>query len=462
MQVRLEAITGPVAESTALDPILSPSQINTFRECQRKWGYEQILKKEKTSNRSAMLGTDCHALLEDYMETGELDQTRTFRQDDKLYLAEIVAPGLVHLPKPGTPGLELEQHFVARSTATGIRYQGLKDLCLPSQALVLDHKTTSDIGKWAKTEGALATDVQAQIYAKQTLDLLRVHDVELRWVYYQTKRPYQSKRVSLRVVQAHADEQFSLIEETSKEMVELRRNVLGPSIDGLPANERMCHAYGGCPFISICSRSSSSRKPFASLFQSQERQENTPMSFRKNAAPEQEPRVTTTIVVDPINPPEGSAALPAEPPAPAEETPKRRGRPSGAKNKKADVVVEPEQRSAEPSLTVNPHVSDKKIGLLLIDAMPIHSGSEDTPCFFERDILPQAEKVVEEQFEVSDYRFLDFGKGGGALLQAVNKVLDDGEATSYPILVVSTTTPQGQVALTALIQNAEFVIRGVR
>jgi len=219
---------------------LSASQVQTFSDCQRKWAWRYVAGVEEPPNASAELGRNVHGVLEQYLNGGEIDFTTE--------IGYIAASGLEHLPKPGTPGLLVEQefHFIGPS---GHSYLGYKDLELPGA--VYDHKTTSNL-RWQKTEDELRKDIQATLYA---VDYFRKHpeesDVELRWVYYQTKNTKKSAITKIRVNQEEAWSRFLDIEKTAEQMALASTQ---EPLD-LPANVNHCSAYGGCPHQGRCNLS---------------------------------------------------------------------------------------------------------------------------------------------------------------------------------------------------------------
>lgn len=253
-------------------PLISASQISTFRECQRKWAWRYIAKIVTPPHPSAALGTEVHdTQLGPYLTEGRpFDYTR-----DSGYIAAAL---LEYLPQPKTPGMVVEKHFILPSPASGGRfaYQGYMDLWLKNglglvctdhddckdnpdlgracafRPAVVDFKTTSDL-KWAKNEKALSTDVQAMLYATASIFESGVPEVDLAWLYTQTKGAKRAKRTLLRVVDDHVVEQFKAIEETALELFETKQTVTDPL--SLPPSPSQCEAYGGCPYRDKCNLS---------------------------------------------------------------------------------------------------------------------------------------------------------------------------------------------------------------
>ncbi len=240
-------------------PLVSASQITGFRECARKWAWKYIAKIEAPPHPSALLGTDVHAQLEGYLGQGKpLDFSK-----DTGYIA---APALEMLPKPMSEGLEVEKHFEMPSHTpnAGFGYQGYIDVWLPTGGMpgvgspsdvypaVVDFKTT---GNWnyAKTAENLKTDVQAQVYAMWAMREMKSTLVDLVWIYMATRGARKARRVHLRVHGQDVAQQFSAINDTAIQMLEIRKTVTDPL--SLPPTPSMCEAYGGCPYRSQCNLS---------------------------------------------------------------------------------------------------------------------------------------------------------------------------------------------------------------
>lgn len=237
-------------------PLTSATQVQLFRDCQRKWAFRYLRKLSTPQHPSAALGTEVDdTQLQPLLRDGRpLDLTR-----DSGYIA---LSGLEYLPSGA--GHEVQKHFVLPSPASGgaFAFQGYIDLWLPDASAmpglapgapcVCDFKTTSDL-KWAKSEKALETDVQGQLYATAALVETKAPYVNLAWVYFQTRGPRRARRVHLRVYPDHALEQFKAIEATALEMWAARQADADPL--SLTPTPEMCWAYGGCPYRDKCNLS---------------------------------------------------------------------------------------------------------------------------------------------------------------------------------------------------------------
>jgi hypothetical protein len=114
---------------------------------------------------------------------------------------------------------------------------------------VLDHKTTS-AWKWAKTEDELTTNMQLIIYARHVLEHHPDQDeAEVTHVYYLTRPPHGSKKVSAVVSRKHVFDEFDKILVTVNEMVDASQN----NLDHLHKNKADCYSYGKqCPHYNEC------------------------------------------------------------------------------------------------------------------------------------------------------------------------------------------------------------------
>ncbi len=249
------------------------------------------------------------------------------------------------LPPPKCEGLEVEQRFEFASPTGEFLYQGYKDFTLrdskwmpglPGGApLVGDHKTTSSL-RWMKTKEDLATDVQAIVYAKESLDRWKTDVIHLAWVYYQTKGARKSDRVFLPMLRSQVEPVFAEIDLVAKALVDTFQRA--PKAESLPPTPSACKKYGGCPYQYICNLS-----PNQNLEATMTEMNNPILAMLKSKATNGAPPATEGTYnprpawldakVDPgpaINPPESTLAPvetrdtePAPPPTPQVEKPKR-------------------------------------------------------------------------------------------------------------------------------------------
>jgi len=217
---------------------LSASQVQLWSDCKRKWMWKYVAGIEEPSNPAADKGKLVHGELEKYLTGGSIDFTTE--------IGYIAASGLEHLPKPGTAGMRVEEefHFVGPS---GHSYLGYKDLQVPG--IIFDHKSTGDL-RYQKTPEQLKKDIQAILYA---VDYFRTHpdekEVELRWVYYQTRNARKSAVTHLRVNQTETWNRFQDIEKIAEAMAEASTKQpldLPPTTSFCYAYNKPCHYQGNC------------------------------------------------------------------------------------------------------------------------------------------------------------------------------------------------------------------------
>lgn len=501
---------------------VSPSAVTTRLECERKWGYRAIAKLYAEPAPSALLGTDGHAQAEAFLGEGTpLDFSRPS--------GAIMQAGQHLWPQPKTPGMTLERKFRFRSTRTGFIYAGLKDveiaphvpqpqLGLEGDApIVIDHKTTSSIEKYAKTEDVLLYDSQATIYGLDSMARYESPVVDLAWIYYQTKGARRAKPVTLRVELQHTLRVFDAVEQVAAEMARAREAFAASSLQAAPiafvkkhlkANPAACGAYGGCPYQHLCNLSPAERmrsalsmsliaslrslvqgepapkveeKPEpASLMGCSDRDvpappdNEIPVAFRD---PPAEPKVQVQPVqplvhvtvgdspakVDPINPPE--AKLPPPPaPAPAEssEEKKGRGRPKGSKNK-------PSPASA-PDAKVTVEGADEKlvkeVSADVADAIATsgknvasQDGGKTIEVFDDKQLPRRVEEALEKRFHL----FVDclpdradYVQYADVLVAKANeKIVAGGQVAHYKFLKFGEATGALTIALGEVLDEVK-------
>lgn len=247
--------------TTLIDILLSATQVNLFRDCQRKWGFKYLDGIKPPTSAGALLGTEVQdTQLDPWLATGK--QFDYSRPSGEIALA--LSP---LLPKPGTAGMQLRRKFWMPSPRETFAYQGELDIYAISSGIVPglaletnpllapligDVKTTRDL-KYAKTSEDLATDVQAMLYTTAIMFEENVNIVDLVWFSVRTRKPHRAQRAHLRVFGDQVAEQFEKIDLTGAEITRIKTE--RPKVSELPPNVRMCDQYGGCPYRNICNLS---------------------------------------------------------------------------------------------------------------------------------------------------------------------------------------------------------------
>ena len=227
---------------------VSASQIDTFRDCQRKWGWDKLEGIPRKPNAQAEAGTKVHEVLEAYLETGKLSL-----DDD---YGKIAQAGLKFLPDPGIDKKHIEEWF--EFEVEGILYRGKIDLHMPpedNQSYVLDHKTTSDF-KWVKPAEVLGEDVQQVLYGFVSMAMEGTDKAVMRWVYYRrTPKKPKSMKVELVIGREETEERFGrVVHARALQMRDIARDYHAEKlrVKDLPPNAQVCSKYGGCDFVKNC------------------------------------------------------------------------------------------------------------------------------------------------------------------------------------------------------------------
>jgi len=221
-------------------PILSASQVNTYRDCARKWAISYLDVIKPPGNASAELGKAVHAELETYTKSGTKPTS------------PIALAALPHIPQPGIAQAEQEFAHTLPSSAFRGFIDGLFDTIddtavapfTGDATTVLDYKTSSDPRKWGKTPEQLRTDVQANLYASWAFSK-GAHLVNGLWLYLPTKGKPIAHPVRLAFDRAQVADVVESIDCTAKEVQALYQ--IRPKSHDVTPNRKACNAFGGCP-----------------------------------------------------------------------------------------------------------------------------------------------------------------------------------------------------------------------
>jgi len=238
---------------------VSPSRIGDFRDCQRKWAWAKIDKIFAPPHPSAQLGTKVHGVLEEYLVGKGV--THDPADPSVGYIAQ---SGIHLLPEPNAPGLEIETKFsFTPSGIQGVVYTGRIDFLVSPGfgpdgiPLIGDHKTTSDF-KWAKRADDLYTDPQGVIYGAYAFHAFpNAAHVDLRWVYYATKKPYKAQAVQARWTREDNERALEKINLTAAEIA--ARTLDTKTALDLEPNPSACEKFGGCAYRGRCNLGPSAR-----------------------------------------------------------------------------------------------------------------------------------------------------------------------------------------------------------
>lgn len=249
-----------------MNPVVSASQIKSFRLCVRKWAFEKIVGLRGPETASQTLGKEVDDNgLQPWLKHGKPIDAST-------EAGQIASTALKFLPPPKSHNLAVQKELKLHTpSGQGFGYTGYLDLWLPNGGMpgidddlpvVADFKTTKSIKSWALTNEQLATDVQAQIYATWAMYETRKPKVHLAWIYMQTKDTRKAERRWITVDGSHVATQFKAIDATAQELVQIRRKAPSEGDEAakeyalsLEPNPDACGAFGGCPFRHECNLS---------------------------------------------------------------------------------------------------------------------------------------------------------------------------------------------------------------
>jgi hypothetical protein len=337
--------------------------VDLGRRCPRAWWYRYVEGRRrpepewseslKGRDRSLALGKALHATLESYFTPGG--------QPDWLWFpGQVAASGVGLLPPQhapvaveagigsrGTgvsigPGHDGRERFTV--TIAGVPWLGYKDLTDLSGSAVCgdrpalyDYKSTKSIDRYAKSAAELSQDLQANLYAYDTMTELRVDELSCRWVYFETDR---KRRAEPRDFIVRKPEALAVIESAAEVAKALD---LIDTIDKAPMNVSACAEYGGCEFHEKAGGPCCASVPVGSLIQARvsKKDPNTMplnkagLAARFGNTPAVEPVETPALVVGEPAPVKTYVPVAAEPAAPVAVEPVAPARPRGRPAKSA-------------------------------------------------------------------------------------------------------------------------------
>ncbi len=256
----------------------SPSQIDTFRDCVRKWGFGSIEYAPRPENAAANLGTECHTHWENYLRHGTAPPNTL--------AGKVARATLRYLPLPGVAVIEGETKLftplgifttridfsVADQGAHSLAALGdphpTWDQSLPLAGVPLtgDHKSTSNIDDYAKRPedligdgtSELPGDAQATGYSLiQHAKHPEATAFDLFWSYSQTKGAKRAHPVRARHSLTTLDRSLSYFWPDVAQMRFYKENT--KRANDLPANPLSCDKYGGCPYRDRCALTNEQR-----------------------------------------------------------------------------------------------------------------------------------------------------------------------------------------------------------
>ena len=230
---------------------VSSSMIKTYKACQKKWYFKVFSGIPYETSAAAKLGSEVHLILQQYLDGDALKKEDFSEAAWNLSEWTILKGNL-----PAVGACHTETKF---RTKDGV--QGEIDVIITpderekgkTNALIMDHKTTSSIERYGLSQEKLSTDIQAMIYAKHVLEMLpEATEVDLCWHYMQTTSLKQ-ELIEITVDREHVEMMFNTIVRPFIEPMEKYLNAkVAPKEDDFEGSTSECKSYGGCEYLDHC------------------------------------------------------------------------------------------------------------------------------------------------------------------------------------------------------------------
>lgn len=224
---------------------ISPTSIELFLACKRKWSFRYIDKIKTPVTENMQFGIDGHSRIEKFFKK----KIKNFGSDK---IGELVnkayKKGL--LPQK-IENLQVEKKFSIR-LSNNVNLIGYIDILAEKTNLnplmVIDHKFIKDF-KWALTEEKLASNIQAIIYSFAALTQYPQKEILNRWIYYNKNKKTVKKIEILRSVDEVCDA-INILKSLCEKIAIFKKEC--PAAIQTEPNFLSCSAYGGCPHIEKC------------------------------------------------------------------------------------------------------------------------------------------------------------------------------------------------------------------
>ena len=392
---------------------ISPSQLKTaFHSetgCIRKWAFNKIEGQRSPPTAATTLGTNVHAVAEDYLNLGTVPNLST--KPGKIFASGI------HLLPDRKLVTGVEKNFNLRFN-DNVTFHGIVDFM--GDDFIGDHKTTSNF-RYALKPEELVTDYQGVLYGMAHAtdrNLGLTEKFKLIWVYYLTRGKPQARRVQIETNRVQLERTYFPLAEKAEQLVKLK-NTVESALEVEP-NYSACGAFGGCPFRNKCE----SEKPVYD-FSKQNMEKDSMSSLLERLKEKQK-----TKTVKSQNEMTEKCDTPAE------------------------LVVEVPKVVKKPAKDpVESQVENDSGYTLYIDCAPKVYND-----FTEQ--LSQIANQCAEKHEVDHYRMIPYGQGKAAFSLSVRKALKKNPITGN--YVVDSTNLMASDCLEELISGASEVVRAFK
>lgn len=389
--------------------MFSATQVSKYEDCPRRWGWEYLDKLKPPKPKSMQFGLDGHAWLEDFVASPEMPPDGEF--------FNVTAPGRRLWPEMTNPQIEA----MFKMDLNGVPFMGYMDLTwVDTSVHVMDHKFTSSIKKYSKSAEDLLDDVQATLYVPAAHYLHGTDPdtipVDLHWVYYSSKQPYDGKHVHLRVMEEDVAPRIDKTLMTAAEMQAVK--AAGLRARDMEPNWDACFHYGPCPFRSNCEMEEKMGTG------------NSILSKLRNKAPS------------------ASVEKPAEDPGLNSGAPAAEKAVADIAGQVVEVVkaVQPKVDAKEKKPAARKKVT------LYIDCMPTKGLGKMADA---SELIDRAQATLTSPH----YKCEDFGKGAGFFAAALKQIVEKDGLPEH--LFLSLGTCEGRDACQVLVSFADTVVRGM-
>jgi len=243
----------------------SATQWSAFRACPRKWWFNWVRKMPEPPKDYFEFGSVLHEVCERYLLQDDQGNgpglypdgwDKTISVQESRLIQKLVAKAIDEGILQREPGRQIEVQM-DRQIDDEISFTGKIDVYVPGQGIT-DHKTTKS-PRYIKSPQALESEEQMLCYGRKWVDEHPEADrLRLRHnVFLKDPSNPEVRRVEAWAPVSAVERNWDRMVEDARAALEIKkaehddddwRDVEGPRQKGA------CQAYGGCPYLHICSQ----------------------------------------------------------------------------------------------------------------------------------------------------------------------------------------------------------------
>jgi len=250
---------------------LSPSQIDSYLDCPRKWYLKHLLKLPEPPRKSTTLGDVGHAVIERFLKgvpelypigweraknrwTG-LPEGDPLSPDEQSIVKALVHNGIQNGTLVREPDGQVEKEITLSPSEVPVKIRMFLDYA--TQHAIVDHKFCSSTRYYGPEK--LKAAIPMNLYGAARY-LTKEIDTPTTWLRYNlfvkdpanlTVKPVEVERTREELLAFHQ----GVVLPACKRMLLLSERAV-PEAEALqvsgPDCQQTCSAYGGCPFQSVC------------------------------------------------------------------------------------------------------------------------------------------------------------------------------------------------------------------